>query len=176
MFGIILPLTNEAIHHFCRLFFWLPIGSICDPICSRRSNVGIWILVQPVGDGSTGFLQLVRLAYWETDNFMIFWHCTFLGIFIWLVHVETLCDPWSVIICNTILRLILINVVCITWCRGRGHPISKKKCTSIGACPYIFKVVICFHTCVDERSFPFAVITCHDVTMLLFSPCWKYGA
>jgi hypothetical protein len=44
MFEMILPLTNEAIHHFCRLFLWLPIGSICGPICSRRSNVGTWIL------------------------------------------------------------------------------------------------------------------------------------
>jgi hypothetical protein len=48
--------------HFCRLSLWLPTGSVSGPISNKRRSGedGFW--VQPFGEGSSRFIQLVRLA------------------------------------------------------------------------------------------------------------------
>jgi hypothetical protein len=50
-----------------------------------------------------------------------------LVIFRWLIHVETLCDPLDVIICNTLLNKLIKMAVC-TRCRGWvSAPFQKRR-------------------------------------------------
>jgi hypothetical protein len=44
IFEMILSLTNQIFHHFCRLSHWLPTRSICGLLSNRRSTAKTWIL------------------------------------------------------------------------------------------------------------------------------------
>jgi hypothetical protein len=105
------------------IFAGYPLGYSLDPYvvlyptAGGEPSVGYW--VQQTDNGSTGFLQLVRLVYWLSLDMLRQRRCMFF-FFRWLIFFETLCDPWSI--------LILIKaVVCINWCRGIPHFKKKKK-------------------------------------------------
>jgi hypothetical protein len=59
---MILFSTNQKNHPFCKLFLWLPKDPyvVLSPTRGAAGGDGFW--VQPFGDGSSGFIQPVRLA------------------------------------------------------------------------------------------------------------------
>jgi hypothetical protein len=47
-------LTKQELHLFCRLYRWLPIGSVCGPICNQWRFERPWILGATVWRRSHG--------------------------------------------------------------------------------------------------------------------------
>jgi hypothetical protein len=65
MCAMIASLTKQNFHHFCRLFQWLPIGSICGPICAQRRSALLWIL------GATDWQRLHGISTASTVGVLI---------------------------------------------------------------------------------------------------------
>jgi hypothetical protein len=65
---------------------------VFSPTRGATGGDGFW--VQPYGNGSSGFIQPVRLVIAQL-NYQLMYHRNCF-IFRWLVHVATLCDPWII--------------------------------------------------------------------------------
>jgi hypothetical protein len=81
---------------FSRLLLLLLTGHIRGYVSSWRSSVVTWIFDATV----TWFIFPVRLAAWSQTHKLIHWCFYILSLFRWLIHMSTLSDLWSVIICT----------------------------------------------------------------------------
>jgi hypothetical protein len=104
LFGIyvmIMTLIKKVFHHLCRLYLWLPIRSFVillvvgghdmDIGCNRSAMV------------ASDLYSQCGWRFEKAIDFIMIFGCSSLVLFRWLIHLETLCDPWFVIIVKKLL-------------------------------------------------------------------------
>jgi hypothetical protein len=94
MWEMILFLTGHLFYHFYMLSPWLHTGSICGLFSSRTRSALLWIFGAAYRNGCVELIQPVWLAVWPEANMMMQRRFLISLLFKWLIHVETLCDPW----------------------------------------------------------------------------------
>jgi hypothetical protein len=87
MSEMIAYLTKIVFHYLYGLFFDYPLVSyvVISPATERPSKHGFWM--QPFGNGSTRYIQPIRMATWSAINMLMTRHDVLLQIFRWLIHV-----------------------------------------------------------------------------------------